>query len=67
MKITIFQKSIKQNRKKLRDLGYSPSTINSWEYGIRYPRLETAMKLQTILGIALDEIPYFQTYRKGTP
>uniref|UniRef100_A0A6M3LNK8 Putative DNA binding, helix-turn-helix domain containing protein n=1 Tax=viral metagenome TaxID=1070528 RepID=A0A6M3LNK8_9ZZZZ len=64
---TKFQKSIKENRKHLKKLGYPASTINSWEYGIRYPRLETAMKLQAILGIALDEIPYFQTYRKGTP
>jgi len=65
---TIFQKAIKANRKKLiRDLGYSPSTVHSWEYGIRFPKLETAMKLQLILGIDLDEIPYFQSYRKEAP
>ena len=61
---TKFQKAIKENRKRLKLLGYAPSTINSWEYGIRYPRLETAMKLQLILNLELDDIPYFQSIRR---
>jgi len=61
---TKFQTAIQQNRKRLRVLGYKPSTIHSWEYGLRYPRLETALQLEKILGLTLEDIPYFQTYRR---
>lgn len=59
-----FRHKIKENRKRLRQLGYSPSTIHSWERGLRYPRLETALALEKILGLNLEEIPYFQFYRR---
>jgi DNA-binding XRE family transcriptional regulator len=65
MEKNLFRQKVKENRKRLiKVLGYSPSTIHSWENGLRYPRLETALKLEKILGLNLDDIPYFQFYRR---
>lgn len=55
-----FQIKIKQNRKKLRNEGYAPSTIHSWEYSISKPNFETAIKLANILDMNIRDIPYRQ-------
>jgi len=53
-----FQKQIRSHRKKLREAGYHPSTIHTWEYGKRMPMFKTALKLSTILDMPLSDIPY---------
>jgi len=55
-----FQVKVKQNRKKLRNIGYAPSTIHSWEYSISRPNFGTAIKLAQILDMKISDIPYRQ-------
>jgi len=57
-----FQLSLKENKDKLINIGYSESTINSWMYGYRKPYFENAIKLSAIdkLGLNLTDIPYRQ-------
>ena len=55
-----FSKAIRINRKRLLQAGFPASTIHSWEYGLRHPRLETAKKLSKIIGIEINEIPYIK-------
>jgi len=59
-KKTSFQKTVKQNRKKLHEAGFHPATIHTWERGYNSPKYETAQQLSIILGIPLDNIPYFK-------
>lgn len=59
-----FKTLIKKNRKKLREAGYAPSTINSWENG-QYPKIETAIIIADLLGVSINEVPYFKIVRKS--
>ena len=55
-----FSKAIRQNRKKLKEAGFAPSTLHSWEYGLRHPRIDNAKRLSLIIGMDLSEIPYIK-------
>jgi hypothetical protein len=62
-KIKNFRKAIKDKRSELREAGYTMPTINSWIYTDRLPRFETAIKLSNIIGLKLNEIPFFRIER----
>lgn len=55
-----FQKAVSQNRKKLRQAGFTPATIHNWEYGKKRPKFDNAVKLSFILGMDLRDIPYWR-------
>lgn len=55
---TKFYKAIKSNRKKLKEDGYHPSTIHTWEYAINIPEYKTALKLAELLDLDIQDIPY---------
>ncbi len=60
-KTTKFKKLVRENRQKLRDAGYPPSTISSWEHGHRVPSYEAAVELSKIFEMEVGQIPYYQT------
>jgi hypothetical protein len=62
-KINHFRKIIKQKKKQLITAGYSLSTIHSWIYTQRLPRFETAVEISPIIGMKINNIPYFKTER----
>jgi len=58
---TYFKKVIGQNRRKLiKEHGYPPSTVHSWEHGLRFPSYVKAQELASRLGIELNSIPYLK-------
>jgi transcriptional regulator with XRE-family HTH domain len=58
-----FQKLAKDNRKKLLECGFLPSTVSMWVTGDRVPTWDNAMKIAKILGVKTGEIPYYKTER----
>jgi len=65
MKNRKFRQKVKENRKLLRDAGYKPPTIHSWESGT-YPNLQTAIKLSALLNLKVSEIPYYNQVREDS-
>jgi transcriptional regulator with XRE-family HTH domain len=64
MKMTVFEKKIREHRKELIEKhGFSKATVNSWLYTTRKPRYATAEKLSLILGIPVSQIPYIKVER----
>ena len=63
MRTSKFQKKVRENRKILRLAGYAPATIHTWEYGTRVPYWKTAVKLAPVLGLEIEEVPYYRVER----
>ena len=53
-----FYKKVKQNRKRLKEAGFSAVNIHRWEYKKRIPAIDTAIKLALILDMNLKDIPF---------
>ena len=58
-----FQEAVRENRKKLKEAGYAPSVIHSWEHGT-LPQHKTAMDLMVILNLPWDDVVYFRIEKK---
>jgi hypothetical protein len=61
-KIEKFRDIIKEHRKELKGK-YPAVTINSWIYTGRIPKFETACELAPILGMKINQIPYYKVER----
>jgi len=53
-----FYKKVKQNRKRLKEKGFTASAICRYEKGQRIPSIEIALKLAQILDMDINNIPY---------
>jgi len=62
-KIKLFRDTVKQNKNKLIEAGFKPTTVSSWMYSDKIPSLENAAKLSMLLEMKLSEIPYYRTER----
>ena len=52
-----FSRIVKKHRKKLKNAGFSPATIHSWEHGT-LPFIDKVPRLASILDVPESDIPY---------
>jgi hypothetical protein len=61
-KIEKFKDAVRAHRKDLRGK-YPAVTINSWIYTNRIPKFETACELAPVLGLKINQMPYYKVER----
>ena len=62
-KIELFKQSLREHKTELIKKGYSKATIHGWLYYSRLPKFETAIELSQIIGLKINQIPYWRVER----